>query len=62
MQEKRYLKCLQLHGQRAASGASAAANGGTFIMFDVPGSTCLPQFVYCTHPYAINPPGTVTGI
>jgi hypothetical protein len=62
MQDKRYLKCLQLHGQQAAPRANAAATAGTFATFDVPGSTCLPRFILCTHPYAINPAGAVTGI
>jgi hypothetical protein len=61
MQDKRYLKCLQSHGQLPTSGATAAAKGGTFITFDVPGSTCLASFPFCTRPSAINPAGAITG-
>ncbi len=61
MQEKRYLKCLQAHGQLTARGAKAAAQVGTFITFDVPGSTCLPRFIRCTHPTAISAAGAITG-
>jgi len=61
MQEKRYLKCLQSHGQQATPAANAAAIGGTFITFDVPGSTCLPRFARCTHPTAISAAGAITG-
>jgi hypothetical protein len=61
VQEKRYLKCLQARGQLAAPGAKAAAQAGTFITFDVPGSTCLPRFIRCTHPTAISATGAITG-
>src|SRR5262249_22957201 len=39
----------------------AGARAATFITFDVPGSTCLPPFPFCTTPVAINPDGTITG-
>ena len=50
---------LQLHGQRAACGADAAATAGTFTTFDVPGSACQPRFAHCT--VATNPEGAITG-
>ena len=50
---------LQLHGQRAACGADAAATAGTLTTFDVPGSACQPRFAHCT--VATNPEGAITG-
>jgi hypothetical protein len=45
---------LQLYGHGAAKTA-------TFILFEVPGSTCLTTFIQCTTVVAINPDGAVTG-
>src|SRR5215470_91953 len=41
---------------------AGAAPPGSIITFDVPGSTCLPQFFICTYPLAISPDGDVTGL
>ncbi len=48
------MKCLQVHGQQAAPVASAAAQGGTFTTFDVPGAVAYNEF-------GINPPGAIAG-
>ena len=52
---------LQLYGQQAEAGAEAAAKAATYVVFDVPGSTCEGFFPFCTTPVAINPAKTVTG-
>jgi hypothetical protein len=62
MRSQLYFKCLQSHGQQPVSGANAAAKAGTFITFDVPGSTCLARFPVCTRPTGINPAGAITGV
>jgi hypothetical protein len=58
---KRYLKCLQSQGLNAAPGASAKATAETFVTFDVPGSTCLAPFPFCTRPTAINNSEAIVG-
>ena len=62
IQSKRYLKCLQSQGVSAAPGVSAKATAETFVTFDVPGSTCLAAFPFCTRPIAINNSEAIIGI
>lgn len=58
---KRYLKCLQSQGLNAAPGVSARDTAETFVAFDVPGSTCLAAFPFCTRPTAINNSEAIIG-
>jgi hypothetical protein len=62
IQIKRYLKCLQSQSLNAAPGVSAKATAEAFVIFDVPGSTCLPAFSFCTRPTAINNSEAIIGI
>jgi hypothetical protein len=62
MRMKRYLKCLQSQGLNAAPGVSAKATAETFVTFDVPGSTCLAAFPFCTRPTAMNNSEAIIGI
>jgi hypothetical protein len=50
---------LQLCGQQA--DADGAEKPATFILFEVPGSTCMVAFSQCTMVRGINPEGAVTG-
>src|SRR5215469_4286922 len=61
IQRKIYAACLQTRGKQGASRMTApgqakthTTNAGTFVTFDVPGSTL-------TQPTAINNPGAITG-
>jgi hypothetical protein len=40
---------------------TSPASTGSFIVFDVPGSTCKESFVACTTTFGINDEGTVVG-
>jgi len=59
---KRYLKCLQSESLNAAPGVSARATAEIFATFDVPGSTCLAAFPFCTRPTAINDSEAIIGL
>jgi hypothetical protein len=56
------LKCLQSQNLNAAPGVSAKATAETFVTFDVPGSSCLAVFPFCTRPTAINNSEAIIGI
>jgi hypothetical protein len=49
-------------GTECGAGRERQGTDDTFVTFDVPGSTCLDAFPFCTRPTAINNSEAIVGI